>query len=192
MTRESRAPAFFERLYAADPDPWGFATSAYEAEKYDATMAALGGRRFARGFEIGCSIGVLTARLALQCGALLAVDVAEAALAQARTRCAARGHVRFENRRMPADWPAGARFDLIVLSEVLYFLSPADIVLMAEHTMRAALPGGEILLVNYTGPIDEPCSGDEAAERFIAACGLKPRLQFAGETYRIDLLQAAI
>ena len=32
---------FFEALYQQDPDPWQFATSEYEAQKYAATMAAL-------------------------------------------------------------------------------------------------------------------------------------------------------
>ena len=50
--------AYFEALYAADEDPWDFTTSAYERAKYDRTVAALGDRRFARGLEVGCSIGV--------------------------------------------------------------------------------------------------------------------------------------
>jgi predicted TPR repeat methyltransferase len=192
MKRASRDPAFFELLYEADPDPWKFETSAYEAEKYDATMAALGGRRFGGGFEVGCSIGVLTARLAAVCDRLLAVDVVETALARARTRCAALGHVRFENRRLPGDWPEGEQnFDLIVLSEVLYFLSPADIAKLAALAVESVAPGGFLLLVNYTGEIDEPCSGEEAAAYFCAAAvGLRRVRQIAGETYRIDLLQA--
>ena len=34
-------PGYFERLYARDPDPWRFATSEYERDKYAATLAAL-------------------------------------------------------------------------------------------------------------------------------------------------------
>ena len=73
---------YFEGLYAADPDPWGFETSEYEREKHSRTVAALEGRRFARGLEVGCSIGVLTRRLAGSCDALLAVDVSERAASQ--------------------------------------------------------------------------------------------------------------
>jgi cyclopropane fatty-acyl-phospholipid synthase-like methyltransferase len=193
MSMASRDPAFFQRLYESDPDPWKFETSVYEAEKYDATMAALGGRRFESGFEVGCSIGVLTARLAERCDRLLAVDVAETALARARERCARLGHVRFENRRLPADWPeAEQNFDLIVLSEVLYFLAPADIAVLAALVSRNLAPGGVVLLVNYTGVIDEPCGGEEAAERFIAASGLEGVRQIVREKYRIDLLEASV
>jgi len=87
-------PAWFEALYASDPDPWRFATSDYEATKYDNTLAALGERRFAAGFEVGCSIGVLTARIALRCDRLLAVDVAAAALERDRLRRSAADVVR--------------------------------------------------------------------------------------------------
>jgi predicted TPR repeat methyltransferase len=188
MSKLSRPPDYFERLYAANPDPWDFETSAYEQEKYAATIAALEGRRFVNALEIGCSIGVLTARLAACCDRLLAVDVVDTALAKARARCAGFANVTFENRRLPRDWPAGA-FDLIVVSEVLYFLNREDIDLCATRAAVSLTPGGYALLVNYTEAIDEPCNGDEAAERFIAASRLAPVGHVRREKYRIDLLR---
>jgi hypothetical protein len=62
--RQSLRADYFRRLYAADPDPWAFATSSYERATYDATLAALPCPRYRAGFEIGCSIGVLTRDLA--------------------------------------------------------------------------------------------------------------------------------
>ncbi len=73
-------PEYFEQLYVRDPDPWRFATSGYERDKYAATLAALPNRRFASGFEVGCSIGVLTRQLAERCDALLAADGSPTAL----------------------------------------------------------------------------------------------------------------
>ena len=99
--------AYFEALYAAEQDPWGFATSPYERAKYDHTLAALGGRRFARGLEVGCSIGVLTAALAERCDRLLAVDVAATAVARARERLAAAPGVTVERRSLPEEMPGG-------------------------------------------------------------------------------------
>ena len=90
--------AYFEELYARDPDPWDFATSEYEAAKYDATIAALA-PRYASALEVGCSIGVLTARLAERCERLLAIDVAEGALAHARERAPRATFERREIRR---------------------------------------------------------------------------------------------
>ena len=186
----SRDADYFDRLYAANPDPWNFNGSDYERRKYDATIAALQGRRFTAGFEVGCSIGVLTARLAAQCGHLLAIDVASAALAQAEQRCAALRNVRFECRRVPEEWPDG-RFDLIVLSEVLYFFTPADIAGLAAQACAAIAPGGIVLLVNYTGETPEPCTGVAAAARFIAAApDLSPAARQQGEQFQIDVLRA--
>jgi cyclopropane fatty-acyl-phospholipid synthase-like methyltransferase len=187
----SRDAAYFAALYDANPDPWNFAGSAYEHRKYQATMAALEFRRFDRAFEIGCSIGVLTRLLASRCASLFAVDIVETALAGARARCSDMQHVRFASLRVPDEWPVGQLFDLILISEVLYFLTPADIARVAAHVTNTLLPGGSVLLVNYTEPIDQPCSGDQAAEIFIAAA--RPRLgvdlQNRHGKFRIDRLQ---
>ncbi len=161
--------AHFDALYARDADPWGFETSAYEAEKYAATLAALDRPRFSAAAEIGCSIGVLTFRLAPCCDALVGVDQAEAALVRARARCAGLPHVRFMRARVPAAWPDGS-FDLIVLSEVLYFLDAGDIRAIARRVLSTLRPSGRVLLVNYVGRMENPLSGDQAAELFIASC----------------------
>lgn len=185
-------PGYFERLYQSDPDPWRFATSGYEREKYAATVAALPRARFTRGFEVGCSIGVLTRQLAARCGSLLAVDVAETALAQARERCADLGHVAFAHMAVPGEWPEGA-FDLVLFSEVLYYLGLDGIAEAARRTCACLEPGGTVLLVNWRGVTDGACPGEEAADRFIAACGSavrRTRLERA-EQYRLDVLESA-
>jgi SAM-dependent methyltransferase len=188
-------PGYFERLYQDDPDPWRFATSDYEREKYAATVAALPRARFTHGFEVGCSIGVLTRQLAARCDSLLAVDVAETALTQARERCADLGHVAFARMAVPGEWPEGV-FDLVLLSEVLYYLG-ADggldgITGAAQRTLACLEPGGAVLLVNWRGPTDGVCTGEEAADRFIAACSGALRLerQERSERYRLDVLKA--
>ena len=184
----SLPPAYFERLYAADRDPWGFATSAYERAKYDATLAALPKKHYANAFEVGCSIGVLTARLAGRCDRLLAVDVAEDALDQARKHCAALAGVRFERLRFPDEAPEG-RFDLIVLSEVVYYWSALDVGRAADLAVAALEPGGDVILVHYVRATDYPLSGDDAAERFIAAAkGCRVTHAERNDDYRIDVL----
>lgn len=187
--RGSLPPTYFDDLYARDADPWRFATSDYERAKYEATIAALPARRFAAGFEVGCSIGVLTRQLADHCDSLLAVDVADRALGKARMRCAECHNVAFGLMNVPADWPDRA-FDLILLSEVLYYLSPLDIVRTAARTRASLSPGGVVLLVHYTLATDYPCTGDTAADIFIAASGLTTGRQQREPQYRLDLLRA--
>jgi predicted TPR repeat methyltransferase len=190
MTHAPSLPAkYFDELYARDADPWRFASSDYERAKYEATIAALPQAGFASAFEVGCSIGVLTQRLAERCDSLLAVDVAEAALAQARHRCAELSHVTLQRMRIPAEWPEGL-FDLIVLSEVLYYLSVQEIEQTAALVRHSIAKGGAILLVHYTLPTDYPNSGDAAAEGFMTQLGLVPTLQQRETQYRLDLLRA--
>jgi len=188
--RPSWSPDVFDRLYAASEDPWGFHTSPYEREKYAATLAALPERRFASAFEVGCSIGVLTRQLAGRCDRLLSVDVAEAALEAARGHCAGLDHVEFRRMHVPGEWPERG-FDLVALSEVLYFLGPADLALTAQRVAASLLPGGLALLVNWTGETNSPSTGDEAATLFMAAATpqLTPALHRRAPRYRLDLLR---
>lgn len=169
MSGASSLPAgYFDAVYAADEDPWRFESSAYEHAKYDATLAALDGRHFHRALEIGCSIGVLTQRLAGRCDALLAVDVNDTALAKARARCAHLPHVRLERRELPRAWPPG-RFDLVVCSEVAYYWGDADLEHALELMFAALEPGGMLLLVHWTHPVhDYPQTGDEVHDRAAA------------------------
>lgn len=185
----SLGAAHFDAMYRSDPDPWGFATSPYERAKYAATLDALGGRRFASGVEIGCSIGVLTQALAARCDALLGIDISAAPLAAARARCAHLPQLRFAQMAVPLEWPTG-RFDLVVLSEVLYFLSPADIALLARRTRASLMPDGIVLLVNWLGPTGAPCDGDSAATLLIGgvAPALSPVHSLRTAQYRLDLL----
>jgi hypothetical protein len=93
--------------------------------------------------------------------------------------------------QVPNEWPDQS-FDLIVLSEVLYFLSPEDIDRCARRTRDSLLSGGKVLLVNWLGQSDDPCSGDQAADRFItsAAETLTVARQDRQPGYRLDLLTA--
>ncbi|HEX2942758.1 MAG TPA: class I SAM-dependent methyltransferase, partial [Rhodopila sp.] len=139
--------------------------------------------------EVGCSIGVLTRLLAAQCDSLLGVDIVEEPLAAARARCADQPWVRFQRLHVPQSWPDG-QFDLIVLSEVLYFLSAADIDRCARHVAASLSPAGTVVLVNWLGQADDPTTGHEAAERFIASSGLPVIRQEQTSGYRLDLLSS--
>jgi len=169
--RERIRPGYFERLYAQDADPWAFASSPYEAAKYDATIAALDGRHFGSALELGASIGVLSARLAPLCDVLLAIDVAEAALERARERLAGAANVRFERREIPEQFPAGP-FDLIVASEVLYYLDEPAFAAALDAIDRGLAPGAVLLAVHWRPATETyPLRGDEVHARLAARFG---------------------
>ncbi len=192
MTRHTASlpPDYFDARYAADPDPWNFTASPYERDKYAATLASLPRPHYAAGLEIGCSIGVLTAALAPLCDTLTALDVAEAALAQARARCRDLPHVRLLDAQVPGEWPEGT-FDLILLSEVVYYLDAADVARLATRVRESLRPGGDVVLVHWTGETHYPLTGDEAADLFIRETGhhLAADRQIRTEAYRLDVLR---
>jgi predicted TPR repeat methyltransferase len=159
--------AFFDEIYAEDPDPWKFETSEYERAKYDATIEALQGRTFANGLEIGCSIGVLTERLATRVDDLLAIDVAAAALDRARARDLP--GVAFELREVPEEFPDGS-YDLIVVSEVLYYLDTPAFDATCDSIERTL--NGTLLAVHWRPSAPRyPLTGDEVHERLTARFG---------------------
>ena len=163
---------YFDRMYAADPDPWQFAGRRYEQRKYALTLASLPRERYRRGFEPGCSIGVLTAGLAGRCDTLLAGDAAADAVRTARERLAGRSGVRVERIRIPDDWPAET-FDLIVLSEVGDYLDARTLDTVVDAVTRALEPGGDLVLLHWRHPVaDYPLTGDQVHD----ALGRWPRL----------------
>jgi len=178
-------PAFFERLYAEAADPWRFASSPYERAKYEATLAALPDAPIGPALEVGCSIGVLTERLASRCDTVLAVDVAETALARARERLAGHGNVTLERRELPEDFPAGP-FDLVVCSEVLYYLDPPAFDAMLGAVDEALTPGGSVLAVHWRHPTETyPMRGDEVHRRLAERFGA-PGLTASTDDYALD------
>lgn len=186
----SLAPEYFERLYAQSPDPWEFETSTYEARKYQATLAALPRERYSDALELGCSISVLTRQLAARCERLLALDVSEAALAQARARCADLPQVIFEKRDIGEDFPPG-RFDLIVLSEVGYYFSRPVLETLRANIAAALEPSGHLILVHYTPATNYPLSADVVHDTFRqweARAWTRLSHQTADD-YRLDLFE---
>jgi SAM-dependent methyltransferase len=184
--------AYFEELYREREDPWDLATSDYERRKYAATMAALDGRGYARGLEVGCSIGTLSELLAERCDRLLAVDCAPTAVARARARLAGVPGVRVERRCLPEEQPPG-EFDLIVCSEVLYYWSP-PLLREALGRLRAALaPGGSLLAVHWRGPTRHyPLDGDDAHAILLEEWSdAAHALRLVCPRYRLDRLDAA-
>jgi SAM-dependent methyltransferase len=188
-------PNYFDDVYRANTDPWAFASSPYERQKYMDTLAALDRPRYERAFEIGSSIGVLTAQLAQRCGRLLSVDVSEAALAQARQRCAELPQVELRKMQVPAEFPS-EQFDLILLSEVGYYWAPADLARAADLMLTALPTGAQLLLVHWTPVVpDYPQTGDEVHEFFLQKATsdgpLKHLHGHRAEKYRLDLFEKA-
>ncbi len=187
----SERAAQFDALYLESIDPWSFRTSAYERAKYRATLDALPRPRYGRVLEVGCSIGELSALLAGRADEVLGLDVSRIAVDEAMRSHADVPGLHFEVREMPREWPAGMR-DLVVLSEILYFLEPDEIDALALCVASGLAPDGHCALVCWLGENDCTLDGDGAAERFIAAFARTAPVDVLAavrtDAYRIDVL----
>ncbi|HCF30080.1 MAG TPA: methyltransferase [Cyanobacteria bacterium UBA11049] len=189
--KQSLPPSYFDNLYNVDSDPWKFETSEYEANKYAATVAALPKQRYHSAFEIGCSIGVLTQKLASRCDSLLSVDVSEQALETAIERCQDIPQVRFQIMSVPERYPK-QMFDLTLVSEVGYYWCWEDLKKAQQLIIDRLQPGGHLLLVHWTlYAKDYPLTGDEVHDAFfeLVPTQLRHLAQQREEQYRLDLFE---
>jgi len=115
--------AMFEARYQAEGDPWRTLSDPAERAKAEAVLAACGEGPFASVVDLGAGLGVLAAALAPRSRRLLALDAAPTAVAAAAGRLARWPGARAEVAVFPDDLPGGS-FDLVVASEVLYYLAP--------------------------------------------------------------------
>jgi len=172
VTRMTLGTEYFDQMYATSADPWGFGTRWYEARKYAISVALLPAEHYGDAFEPGCSVGVLTEQLAPRCDRLVACDGSAAAVCQAAARTARRPNVRVQRLVIPAGWPAGD-FDLIVLSELLYYFAGDDLPKVLDRATATLRPGGTLLAVHWRHPVaDYPRTGDEVHQVLVGQAGL--------------------
>lgn len=141
----------FEGLYAADPDPWRVATDWYEQRKIDLVLACLRRRTYPVAWDAGCGTGELAARLAMRSGRVLATDASPRAVAITRSRCATNPQVEALVGVLPELPDAlGGAADLVVLSEVLYYLTPDQRAATAKTVRAACTPDADVLAVHWS------------------------------------------
>lgn len=168
-------PATFDALYRHSDDPWHLRSRWYERRKRQLTLAALPREHYRQAFEPGCAGGELTALLAGRCSTLLAADLNEKAVALTRLRIAQTAetsHVRVERRTIPHEWPDGT-FDLIVVSELAYYLPDDELQVLALRIAATLDVDGTLLACHWRRPFDSALQSAEAIHaHFSAHCGL--------------------
>ena len=182
---------YFDEVYDVNTDPWNFETSVYEKDKYLVTMQALNKKTYKNVFEVGCSIGILSEMLARRAQKLLAVDASEAPLLKAKQRLNNYPNVVIKKMNVPADF-INTPADLIVLSEVAYYLNNDDLEILRKKTVQQLEKGGQLLMVHWTPFVhDYPQTGDRVHEYFLELKqkDLKHLLHQKYETYRLDLFE---
>jgi SAM-dependent methyltransferase len=176
----------FERLYQASPDPWGYRTSNYEQEKYAATLAAIPQQRVRLCLEVGCSIGVFTGLLATRCEHVVAIDFSLSALELARQNLREIRNVDLLCAAFPEDTPAGS-WDLVVCSEVLYYLKPPALKDAIGWIEAQLASGTSVIAVSWRGVgRDEPLLGDEVHDQLARELAGWHALDACQDGYRLD------
>lgn len=155
-------PDYFRRMYAADIDPWGFDRRWYERRKYALTLASLPSERYRHAYEPGCANGSLTELLAPRCDRIDATELVAEVATRAAERLGELGHVSVRCAAFPAWWP-DEPIDLLVLSEIAYYLREPGRAVVDERIRASLAAGGEVVAVHYTGATDYPMHGREVA-----------------------------
>lgn len=179
---------FFDSFYAGRDDPWGFETRWYEVRKRAITVASLPRPLFASALEVGCSIGVLTEELAGRCASLVATDIAEQPLARARARLAGSSHVTLLHADAAREWPPGS-FDLVVLSEVAYYWSEADLARILTRIDDALTADGVLVACHWRHPVaGYPERGDDVHAAIRSHPAFAVLAEHREEDFRLDVL----
>ena len=171
------------QLYAHTDDPWGFDDSLYEQGKFIATRNALTKDRYRAALEIGCGNGALARHLAPQCARYTGIDAVDRAVVAARTKVPGGA---FLVGCYPCPLPPDD-FDLVILSEFLYFLTPGEIAHLGRDIADCATRA-EIICITYLGDTEQTLQGADALDLFRAGMrgliNLEPVINTG--LYRID------
>ena len=162
-------------MYSESADPWQLGDRWYEQRKYAITLALLPYARYRHAFEPGCSIGVLTERLTTRCDHIISTDVAPAALGATHRRlvdAGRRSQVTLLRASLDEPWPPGP-FDLVVLSEVCYYLQPGVLRDVLGREVRRLRSAATVVAAHWRHPVaDYPINGDQVTDVIAATPGL--------------------
>ncbi len=188
---------YFDSIFEQD-DPWHYSGN-YEQTKYEQTLAAMGDRRFRRGLELACAEGHFTVQLAPRVDELIAADISPTALERAAQRCVDHDNIEFRaidlrDGTLPGD------LDLIVCSEVLYFMdSEESLTDLASRFAAALAPDGVVVMAHANLVVDDPDStgfdwghefGAQRIGEIVASDpGLVAVATHVSELYRIHVLR---
>ncbi|WP_016696994.1 bifunctional PIG-L family deacetylase/class I SAM-dependent methyltransferase [Actinoalloteichus spitiensis] len=137
----------FVELYERRDDPWD-GTGWYERRRRAVLLSALPRERYGHAVEPACGPGHLTRALAERCDRVDAFDAVPAAVRTARRATSNLPGVRVRDGRLPAALPGGP-VDLVVLSEILYYLDDRDLTATLDRVVAALRPGGHLLAAHW-------------------------------------------
>lgn len=187
-------PGFFDHFFD-DGDPFGFDRNPEEQLKFDGTLDVCGEGPLGRVLELGCAVGSFTELLAPRAADVLALDVSQSAVDQVAERMREHPNVRAKAMAIPAEFPEET-FDLVVASDVLYYLSVEELRRCLARIEDSLADGGAFVAVHYVPRMGSVLNGDEAHDLLASHTTLRhvlaERTEFgAGRIYRVDRFEKA-
>ena len=179
---------YFDALYALNQgDPWHYEQRWYEQRKRQICLAILPRLHFDSAIELGCSNGIFSQELAQRTNRLLCLDANDTALQLARQRLYAQTHVQVLQGVVPNDLPQ-QKFQLIVISEILYYLNPTALQQMLAWLHTALEPDGCILTCHWRAPISGfSLNGDDVHQYLKAHLNYAHSLSLQDSDFLVDL-----
>ena len=157
---------YFNNLYSVNIDPWNFRESEYEQEKYNHSIQTLKPHTYDYCLELGCSIGVQSEMLSDICRKVLAVDISEKAIVEAKKNYGHKANIEFRVKDVTENFPIGT-YDLIICSEMAYYLKSKDLMKLFDNVNKSLRLHGKFLMVHWTGFVPNyPLSGNEVHDVF--------------------------
>jgi len=182
-------PGFFDHFFD-EGDPFEFDRSPEEQLKFTRTLEVCGEGRLGRVLELGCAVGSFTEVLAPLADDVLALDVSQAAVHKVAQRLRDHPNVRARAMSIPAEFP-DETFDLVVASDVLYYLPVEELRRCVDRIEASLADGGALVAVHYVPRMGSVLNGDEAHDVVASHTTLRhvlgERTEFGtGRTYRVD------
>lgn len=153
MRTDPNELGYFDVLYHNNDDPWGYEKRWYEARKRQICLSLLMKEQYQHGLEIGCSNGVFSQQLAERCQRLTCLDANAQAIQLAQKKLGHLTHVDLQQHCIPHQFPE-QKYDLIVISEILYYLSEAELRQCMAQVQQALTSDGVVLCCHWRYPIE--------------------------------------
>lgn len=138
----------FEKVYEADSDPWAIGDA--NSPRYDRYVELLGQHVKGSVLDIGCGMGALLARFRDDASELFGVELSRIAVERGARRFP---FIQFHQGSATAmevvEAIDGRRFDIIICSDVIYYLADRDKDRLVAWIARHLSPGGKALIAAY-------------------------------------------
>lgn len=169
----------FEHTFGASDDPWSTFSNRDEAVKRAAILHAIGPGPLGRVLELGAGNGSNSVAIAARARRLDATEgTAKGTALTGQALHGSRG-ARALHLPLPARFPR-LRYDVVVVAELLYYLSARDMARVATDVAAALRPGGMLVLAHHRIDFhDFSQHAEHIHDRFLgeAGCAWRPTTQ---------------